>query len=58
MVVFLETEKRNLEKLAMLRLNFAFKGNGKLSFYSYVLLFVFTLTPKFETWVSKFQIEK
>ena len=49
MVVFLETEKRNSEKLAMLRLNLGFRGNGKLNFFSYVSLFVFTLTPKFET---------
>ena len=31
---------------------------GKLNFYSYISLLVFTLTLKFETWVSKFQIEK
>ena len=31
---------------------------GKLNFYSYISLLVFTLTLKFEIWVSKFQIEK
>ena len=42
----------------MLPLDFGFKRNGKLNFYSYISLFVFKVTLKIEILISKFDFSE
>ena len=55
---FFRNRNEKLKKKEMLPLDFGFKRNGKLNFYSYISLFVFKVTLKIEILISKFDFSE